>query len=1255
MKRALKLCLGCTIVLVMIFALSIFIIRKQLQVPEVQAWLADQICNSLPEPWNKNVTLGRIGGKLPGQFLISSLRMDTSNGDTLVLENLELSWDWWALFKGRFVLQKLQVSSVHTSLQQSKEGIWLQDFVDTKMPPKSGAKEKSQRSFELPKLEFALKKISFKSIKLELNSHKESWSSLIYDLEELHIEALGDINTDHIGLDTQLYSSMRLALDKHPPIELSFYVELKSQENKWYCQLRNGDIKSLKSRLSFNVELESPNDLASMLQNPMKHLNTFILRAQCRDLKLDKDEINSYREGLFKEDLLGEFQVEIEGGKPRVQIDLRTSQSKVWILGHGSKVWPIDDNLIELSGGATVVLNDWMETLDGRVDFKFDAKSKKISELDQLWLKVELDAINPRWNQKELAPLDIDLMMTNGNLELGIHSYNNVLQFDAKAEANKLVQMESWSDVLEVPLTLETKLEVKDLEEVSNRYAKVLSLPHLKGQCSMHLKGAGDARHINLNLSTKTKNLVIERPLPEEMNLDFGFHLSIDRILNIDQNKLSFSKKKLMDQLKKLSQVWPDLMALGNIEFLKFHAQGNHMPNHITECQLNISQDMREDEYAIRLETQNHQGFADQLNLGISLHKEGLGVQFKKFDFAFLNDSKDLETFLPAKLSLARTSTWTWDWQKLELEIKDFKLKHSWLKISGRLGFMKPLDLKVSLESPDLKQLPKKWFKDSPILFDGKVAALLKVEGNWEQPKLSLALDARRLKALSENFSPITFDEIFLNADADLSKEGSIKVETRIVPTGEVGLGIELFCPLEFSIEEGQYDIGDIILYKLYTLDDRGMDLDWTRPLVSSIIQNIQGNLAIDLNGKVDLNHLLKELELGGRLQVRNVKGKLLNPPLEIDSFKFDMMFEPTSLRLNQMSLTSKDSYIKMYGQTNVENYNQWNNPSWDMFVQVHQWNLKLPPELEADIDAELKTMGNLHSHKTNGNVSVSNMLLKPKLELEGFENIKGRDPNITMVDSLQSWDEFDKDEKKVGEEIPAILKNAMLDLSLKLLHNNRVMYKNMLKSEIQGELIIKKEHSQKEVHPYGEVNLLRSRLTFQGKKFRMEKGRASWKGEWMPNINMNFLTEIKPYEIVITLQGPVDRLRPKLSSRPWLENADIMSVLVFGKLIHSSASQESEVNAMDIAVSQGSQILGQKLGFDRYGVSIDQVNRRGGKISIGRYLHPKIYLSASKTVGDEDGRELSLEYVLMRYLKLKLAKELDSPIGIDFEWGKDY
>ena len=123
-------------------------------------------------------------------------------------------------------------------------------------------------------------------------------------------------------------------------------------------------------------------------------------------------------------------------------------------------------------------------------------------------------------------------------------------------------------------------------------------------------------------------------------------------------------------------------------------------------------------------------------------------------------------------------------------------------------------------------------------------------------------------------------------------------------------------------------------------------------------------------------------------------------------------------------------------------------NPTWDLALSIPKYHFKYQELIEFNQSTNLSFKGNLQKHHVGGQVMVENLLLKPdQLEL-GQASLAARDPNLDLVENLKSWEDYDKKDIEEKGETPDILKTAIVDLDIKMGHNNWMRH-----PMVQGEI----------------------------------------------------------------------------------------------------------------------------------------------------------------------------------------------------------
>ena len=133
------------------------------------------------------------------------------------------------------------------------------------------------------------------------------------------------------------------------------------------------------------------------------------------------------------------------------------------------------------------------------------------------------------------------------------------------------------------------------------------------------------------------------------------------------------------------------------------------------------------------------------------------------------------------------------------------------------------------------------------------------------------------------------------------------------------------------------------------------------------------------------------------------------------------------------------------------------------------------------------------------------------------------------------------------------------------------------------------------------------------------------------------------------------------LQSEPRLEQADILSLLLFGK--PASALNQGEAislqsQALQMAASYVAsdlqQSVAQHVGVDSVQLGVGE-SLSQSRISAGKYVTKDVFVSTSQSLGKKQDREVSVEYQLRTNWQLKATATPQGNNGIDLMWGKQY
>lgn len=173
-----------------------------------------------------------------------------------------------------------------------------------------------------------------------------------------------------------------------------------------------------------------------------------------------------------------------------------------------------------------------------------------------------------------------------------------------------------------------------------------------------------------------------------------------------------------------------------------------------------------------------------------------------------------------------------------------------------------------------------------------------------------------------------------------------------------------------------------------------------------------------------------------------------------------------------------------------------------------------------------------------------------------------------------------------------------------------------------------------------------RGSYAFQGRRFDIERGGTiRFTGEPVaPSISLAAERAVSGVNVRVGIRGTTTAPELQLSSRPGLEQSDILSLLLFGAPANElGAGQRQEVAfqaatlASGFVVSPAVTAVGRALGLDylelERGSDPTAANLR---LRAGREVWPGLYVTYGREFGAADYNEFMIEYSLARFLRLR-------------------
>jgi autotransporter translocation and assembly factor TamB len=178
-----------------------------------------------------------------------------------------------------------------------------------------------------------------------------------------------------------------------------------------------------------------------------------------------------------------------------------------------------------------------------------------------------------------------------------------------------------------------------------------------------------------------------------------------------------------------------------------------------------------------------------------------------------------------------------------------------------------------------------------------------------------------------------------------------------------------------------------------------------------------------------------------------------------------------------------------------------------------------------------------------------------------------------------------------------------------------------------------------------GEVNTIRGNYTFQGRRFEiLREGRIRFDGgdQLDPSLDLQARRIISGVETFVRVQGTMRQPELSFRSNPPLDQADILSLIVFNQPINElgegeqvSLAERATALAGGYLASGLARSIGNALELDEF--EIQAMSESGGPtLTVGEQVGEKFFFRIRQGFGDAQATELILEYQINDFLRLQ-------------------
>lgn len=567
----------------------------------------------------------------------------------------------------------------------------------------------------------------------------------------------------------------------------------------------------------------------------------------------------------------------------------------------------------------------------------------------------------------------------------------------------------------------------------------------------------------------------------------------------------------------------------------------------------------------------------------------------------------------------------------------------SQLLLDGRFSLAGSQALRLNIEGLPIESV-RAFFPDTPDV-TGILAAQLQLGGTAAAPEINATAKLENSKIAGFSYDGLVASGSYRNQKANL--QATLRQDSLHQLNASASL------PMILAWSSGwRAEISDNIEARIQS---SGLSLAFLNAFSDKAIQGIGGEVEADLQVRGSLNQPLAS----GFLRLRD--GKLTATPLgvQISSITAEGLLEPRGIRISQLSAHANKGELSGSGFIALQKFSP---QAMDFSIAAKQWPAINTQRYQVELNGAAKIDGTLAAPRISGKFEVPRGELRPDLSfLDRSGTPIKRDPTIKVVSSQPSGASTAKpEEDQVADS--ELWRNSTVDVQVTILKNVWLRHRNA-DIELSGDLRVMKA-SGGDPRLTGVIESVRGWMVFQGRRFTLTRGRLEFTGgeKIDPVLDIEAEHRVNNYLVKVIVKGTSEKPTLTLGSDPQLDQADILSLLLFNKPVSALDKGEQaslQQNAIGIvggfAATKIGQAVAESLGLQNLGVDVGSIDFSGDAVRYGQYVGGDTFISVSQEISGKYGREVSAEYQITSDWKFSVSSSTTGPDGADIIWQKRY
>ncbi len=426
----------------------------------------------------------------------------------------------------------------------------------------------------------------------------------------------------------------------------------------------------------------------------------------------------------------------------------------------------------------------------------------------------------------------------------------------------------------------------------------------------------------------------------------------------------------------------------------------------------------------------------------------------------------------------------------------------------------------------------------------------------------------------------------------------------------------------------------------------------WGVPPLSGLRPEKYGLRGV-LNGRIEVSGDFRQPSFAGGLRLEDGFLSLKRQKLTYETLSADLRLEPGIAYISDLKLAGDtEGRLQVSGSVTYDN----TGPR-ALNIRAVGEDLSAPvyPGVDARIAANLTLSGDGKAPMLSGDITVR----EGRVDLDRYWETQPSEIEVVRPASDESKVIRISDE---ASDSSSWMDSLAADVRVVILKD--FWLKDPDQSvEISGDIDLKKQPGGSFLL-YGPLSCVRGSYRFRGKIFDITRGELNFIGqeEINPPVSIDAETRIKDVKLIVHLTGTFERLNIALDSEPAMDEAEIISYLMFGRP-QETLSEEESFSAQEaalsltgeVAVDELRKVFGDRFGVDYLNITTGGGDLRQGSLDLGKYVTPKVFVIYRQGFTKDSPRQIQVDYDISRSFRLRTEIDEEKTSAVDLIWKHEF